>query len=96
MRKASKPCKWAVPTNASRLVEVMPDREIEIEGVRRKSPRRVFAETVKKEAPGVLGTEFSKQPGVKGEASAEHVAIVGNSPSIRDIVKQRSGLPISM
>lgn len=73
--------------DASRLFQVMPDREIEIGGVRLKSPRRVFLENMGKKTPGVLATELAEQPGVADEASGQHAVIVGNSPAIRSVVE---------
>ncbi len=73
--------------DAKRLFDTIPDREIEIAGVRLKSPRRVFVENITKEEPGVLAREPAEQPGVADEASGKYASIIGNSPSIRAVVE---------
>ena len=74
--------------DAHRLFDTLPDREIEIAGVRLKSPRRVFAESRGKETPGGLATESVEQAGAKDEASDEHLSLVSNSPAIRSVVEK--------
>lgn len=73
--------------DASRLFQTMPDREIEVAGVRLKSPRRVLAESRQGETPTVVENGPAEQLGAVNEASDQHTAIVGNSPSIRSVVE---------
>ncbi|MBS0150202.1 MAG: sigma 54-interacting transcriptional regulator, partial [Nitrospira sp.] len=73
--------------DAHRLLNAIPDREIEVAGVRLKSPRRILAKGMGKKTPGGLATEPAEQSGVADEASGELIAIIGNSPSIRSVVE---------
>jgi len=57
--------------DADRLFGSMPDREIEIAGIRLKSPRQVLTGYIGKEAPGVQLAESAEQEEARSEVPAE-------------------------
>ncbi|HRD88865.1 MAG TPA: DUF4062 domain-containing protein, partial [Accumulibacter sp.] len=59
---------------AVRLFGAMPDRELEIVGIRLKSPRRVLAESIKTEAPAVSPAESPAAAESPAEAPATQAA----------------------